>query len=354
MKILHVITSLRTGGAEVLLTNLLPLLNNNEDIEIDLLLIDGITTPLKNKIEKAGIKVYSLGERGSVYSPLKFLKLPPYLKKYDIIHTHNTASQFFCALWGLFYKKILITTEHSTSNRRRNFKWFRPFDRWMYKKYRRIICISDKTETNLLDYLNAPVNTEIIYNGINIDDFNNSTLIKLADDGNIIKLIQVAGFRKEKDQDTVIRSLQFLPEFFHLFLVGDGPRKPELLQLTSELKLNKRVHFIGIRNDIGNMLASGDAVIISSHWEGFGLVALEAMASKKPLIASNVDGLREVVGDAGLLFTKGDEKDLKDKILQLFNSKDIYSNIIKNGNNRVAEFDIRKTAARYLKLYNSL
>ena len=122
MKILHVITSLRTGGAEKLMVDLLPRLKES-GFEVDLLLFDGEKTPFKDELETKNVKIYHLGEGGSVYSPSKFFKLRPFLRKYDIIHTHNYAPQLFTALGSLGKKCRLITTEHSTENRRRSKKY---------------------------------------------------------------------------------------------------------------------------------------------------------------------------------------------------------------------------------------
>ena len=79
MKILHVITSLRTGGAEKLMVDLLPRLKA-KGLNVDLLLFDGTDTPFRREVENAGIKVFDLGIGGFIYSPLKLFKLIPYLK----------------------------------------------------------------------------------------------------------------------------------------------------------------------------------------------------------------------------------------------------------------------------------
>lgn len=92
MKILHVITSLRTGGAEKLMVDLLPRLKA-KGFDVDLLLFDGTDTPFRREIEAKGIRVFDMGVGGSVYSPAKLFKLLTYLKKYDVVHTHNTACQ---------------------------------------------------------------------------------------------------------------------------------------------------------------------------------------------------------------------------------------------------------------------
>ena len=356
MKILHIITSLRTGGAEKLMVDLLPRLKEM-GYQIDLLLLDGTDTPFRRDIEGAGINVYDLGKGGSVYSPIKLLKLIPFLKKYDIVHTHNTASQLFAAIGSIIYKSILCTTEHNTTNRRRNWKWYTRIDRWMYNRYQHIIAISDQTKLHLKTYLRdliPPITT--IPNGIDTSKYNSSSTIRLLPNMNncTIKIMQVAGFRQQKDQDTTIKSLLFLPETYHLFLVGDGVRRKELQDLVKDLNLINRVHFLGIRTDVDKLLKSSDIVVMSSHWEGFGLSAVEGMAAGKPVIASDVDGLREVVKDAGILFSPGNENELAKIINELACNKDYYNATTDACIKRAEKFDISKMADGYCKIYHTL
>ena len=93
-----------------------------------------------------------------------------------------------------------------------------------------------------------------------------------------------------------------LPNNYSLQIVGDGPRRPILEKLAEE----KNVEFLGIRTDIPDILSSTDIVVLSSHWEGLSLSSIEGMASGRPFIASDVDGLHEMVNGAGVLFPDGD------------------------------------------------
>lgn len=111
MKILHVITSLRTGGAEKLMVDLLPRLRDKGH-QVDLLIFDGTDTPFRQDVEAAGIKVFDLGIGGSVYSPMRLFKLIPFLKKYDVIHTHNTAPQLFAAIGSVLCSVVLLSLIH--------------------------------------------------------------------------------------------------------------------------------------------------------------------------------------------------------------------------------------------------
>lgn len=356
MKILHVITSLRSGGAEKLMVDLLPRLKS-KGFDVDLLLFDGTETPFRRAVETDGIKVFDLGKGGTVYSPLRLLKLIPFMKKYDVIHTHNTAPQLFAAIGSVLCSVVLCTTEHNTSNRRRGWRWYAPIDKWMYSRYRKVICISQKTEENLRSSINNfPAETITIYNGIPIENYSTAEPAKEFErcSTDIVKIIMVAGFRYQKDQPTVIRAIKKLPDNYHLFLVGDGDRRKEYEELIKELDLSQRVHLLGLRSDVPSLLKAADISIVSSHWEGFGLAAVEAMAAGKPLIATNIPGLSEVVKGAGILVPSENPQAIVDEIYRLVSDKEYYTDLVAAGRCRAAQFDISKMAEGYAKLYKSL
>lgn len=356
MKILHVITSLQTGGAEKLMVDLLPMLKDYGH-EIDLLLFDGADTPFKRKAEESGLKIMDLGIGGSVYSPLRFLKFLPYLKKYDVVHTHNTAPQLFAAIGSLFYSTKLCTTEHGGSNRRRSWRWYATFDKWMYNRYKKVICISQIAENNLRKFIgNSNADILTINNGVDIKKYalaeSSSELNQIAHDS--IKLIMVAGFRWEKDQDTLIKAISFLPPDFHLFLVGEGVRRHECEKLASHLSISKRVHFLGLRSDVAELLHASDFIIMSSHFEGLSLSSIEGMCVGKPFLASDVDGLREVVKGAGILFPQGDAEALAMEIKRLSEHQLEYITVAKKCRERSNKFDISTMVENYSRLYKSL
>lgn len=353
MKILHIITSLRTGGAEKLMVDLLPRLKRNGH-EVDLLLLDGTDTPFRQEAERAGIRIIDTGKGGSVYSPLKFLRMLPKLRGYDIVHTHNTASQLFAAVASLVFPFLLCTTEHNTSNRRRGNRWLSKIDRWMYNRYDRVICISAKAEENLRAHLGkcrADICT--INNGVDIARYSSASLSpepeKIAPGSR--KVMMVAGFRWEKDQDTLIKAVAMLPEKFHLFLVGDGVRRPECENLAKAQDVSGRVHFMGIRNDVPNLLHSADYIVMSSHFEGLSLSSVEGMSAGVPFLSSDVDGLREVVSGAGVLFPHGDASTLAAELTRLDGDKELYREVAGRCRQRAGEFDISKMVEGYSDVY---
>lgn len=356
MRILHVITSLRTGGAEKLMLDLLSRFNEMGCVA-DLLLFDGTPTQFRDEAIRSGINIIDFGVGNSVYNPINILRLRRIISQYDIVHTHNTTPQFFTAIASLGKQVKTVTTEHSTSNRRRAWPIFSAIDRWMYRCYDAVICISDKALVNMTEFIGANLkNTIVINNGVNVKRFSNAIpsveLEKLAPGSR--KILMVAGFRWEKDQDTVINALKLLPEQFHFFMVGDGVRRSELVALTTKHSLNPRVHFLGVRSDIPELLHAADYIVLSSHFEGLSLSSIEGMASGKPFIASDVDGLRDVVAGAGILFTHGDAKNLADSIMGLENDMEKYMQISEMCSSRAKLYDIEHMAEKYMAVYNTI
>ena len=359
MKILHVITSLQTGGAEKLVSEIVPAFIEMGH-EVDVALFNGKDSPFKKELEKTNCKIISFSEGGSVYSFKRFFQLLRIAKHYDIIHTHNSAPQYIAALVSLFVSAKYITTEHNTTNRRREWKWYPGFiDRWMYGRYNSIICISDKAYENLVAFLGKefPANRVVtIYNGVNIDRFVNAKPVERATVSSTSTskcvVTMVAGFRPQKDQETLIRAFTLLPvDKCELWFVGDGERRALLEQIIKEGEMSN-VHLLGIRSDVPEVLHSSDIIVLSSHYEGLSLSSIEGMCVGKPFIASDVDGLHEIVEGAGLLFKEGDCKALADIIERLMYDRVFYEQTAESCLNRAKKYDIKLMIKRYNELYS--
>lgn len=363
MRILLFITSLRTGGAERLVTGLAQQMRDAGD-EVEVLLMDGTQTPLKDELDLAGIPVYALSKGWrAMRNPFLLFKLIRFLRKgkYDIVHTHNTSCQLMAAVASLFIPLSLITTEHNSTNKRRKRIIYKPLDRWMYGSYQRIVCVGKETESALLDYLpSLSGKTRTIANGIDLDLFSRAVPAKDISATKGFKVLMVAAFRAQKDHACLIRALSLLPETYHLFLAGgaETPEDEKTLQscrnLSLSLNLENRVHFLGVREDIPELLAACDVAVLSSHYEGLSLSAVEGMASEKPLIASDVDGLRNLVSGAGLLFPPGDSEKLAGLIRQVCENPALAHAIGERCRMRAAQFDIAETARRYREEYNKI
>lgn len=353
MKILQVITSLSTGGAEKLISEITPMLRDKGH-QVDVLAFDGADTAFKEALIDKGIKVYSFGKGCNVYNPLFIFRLAKMMKNYDIVHTHNTAPQLFAAIGSVLCSVVLCTTEHNTSNRRRDWKCYAWIDKWMYSRYDKIICISNQAEDNLRKYLPNVKNVCTIFNGVDINRFHNAkSLDSLKSNKEIVAM--VAGFRYQKDQDTLIKAFTHLDkDKYELWLVGDGERRHVLENLVKELGLTDNVKLLGVRNDIPNVLQTADIIVMSSHFEGLSLSNIEGMSVNKPFIASNVDGLREVVDGYGVLFPHEDDKALASIIQNLSEDTDRYQQVAAKCWERAQMFDIQKMVDAYNEVYMGL
>lgn len=360
MRILHVITTLDIGGAERLMVDLLPSLNEKGN-QVELLLFNGFRTPLREELEQRGVLVHELyntaffnGKGSGVYNPSNIFRLGQFISSYDIIHTHNTACQLYVPLAKTLFRRkaILVTTEHSSNNRRRDMWWFKPIDQWMYNQYDAVVCISEKARCSLMDYIGKRDNVLTINNGVDVKRFLRE--IKDVSGQKEFVITMVAGLRAEKDHEALLRAMTHLPVNYRLQLVGSGVKEEELKALTRNLGIEHRVAFLGMRSDVPDILEQSDVVVLSSHWEGLSLSSVEGMASGRPFIASDVDGLREVVGGAGVLFPHGDDKSLAESIQRLCENPVYYREVAEACQNRARQYDISLMADSYHKLYQSL
>lgn len=354
MKILQIIDSLGTGGAEKLILETVPLMSDAGH-EIDVLLLNGEKTPFYEQLESTkSCSIFSLGK--SFYNPFYIFKIIPFLYKYDVVHIHLFPAQYFAVLAKIlsFSKVKLIFTEHNTENTRLNNSKFKWIEKFIYKFYQKIICITPEVKKVLRTKLDIDDNKLIVVqNGINTNNIKKSYAAdrkKIGFSDHDKLLIMVAGFRAQKDQDTLIKTVKQLPQEYKLLLVGDGERRDILENLINELNIKDRVTLLGVRSDVYSLLKMSDVAVLSSNWEGFGLAAAEAMACGIPVLASNVDGLAQVVENGGILFEKGNIEDLKSKILKL-NDTLYYKEIVKSGIEKSQQYEIHTMVEKLLDLY---
>lgn len=363
IKILYVITSLKPGGAEKLIEESLPIMKINHNIDVEVLLLTDKGNIFDKKLKYNNIKIY-VSPHKKIRSIKNLFYLLNHFKKnrYDIVHSHLFPCNYFVAIASklIFTQKPkLITTEHNTHNKRRNKFYYRPIEKFVYSIYDYVVSISEGTEQALLNWINPKFSKKfiVIENGINLEEFINAlpynkTYLDNRFDNSSKLLVMVGSFSKQKDQSTIIRAMKDLSEDTFLILVGEGPMRLKNEYLAKELKVEERVNFLGIRSDVPRILKSSDIVILSSNWEGFGLAAAEGMASRKPVIASNVSGLAEMVKGAGFLYEKGNSIILKDMILSLLNNKTRYDIVAEKCYERSKKYDINRMVQEYLNIYH--
>ena len=357
MKILHVITSLYTGGAEKLVVDLVPRLLAMGH-EVGVAVFNAETTPLMKRLECEcpECRIYKLGK--SFYNPLYIYLLIPIMCRYDVIHTHNSSPQLYAAIANVFCRKKLITTEHNTSNRKRSNRLLAVIDKWMYGRYHQIICISCQAEQNLRDYLSSRQQVLIrictIYNGVDVEAIHKASPLEKSDPQKFL-VVMVAAYRPQKDHVTLIRAMKRLPtEKFEAWLVGDGECQQDIEQFIRQQGMDTQVKMLGMRTDVPRILKTADVIVMSTHYEGMSLSNIEGMAAGKPFVASNVEGIREVTEGFGVLFSHGNDASLAEILQRLHDDNKFYLQVAARCYERAKQFDIMKMVDGYNNVYLKL
>lgn len=351
MKVLHIINNLGSGGAESMLVNFLKNLKGKANIDLLLVVDDKIAYDLPENTKLIALQPY--GKRYSLLKLYKILKLIR-KEKYDIVHTHLFPTQYYpTVIKFLLPKKTkLVTSEHNTTNKRRRFFITRIIDRFVYALYDHIIFISEGVKKQFeKDFHFKKFKGSVINNGIPLENFKPMSKYKNRDK---IKLLMVARFGKQKDHITLLKAFALLDDDYELSLVGEGEQLEKIKNYVNKHRLNERVHFLGFQKNIAAIYSEHDIFILSSNWEGFGLVAAEAMASRLPVVASDVEGLNEVVKGAGILFPPKDYKQLAYEIKRVAKDKKLYNELVNKGLSRAKEYDIKTLVERTLMLYKHL
>ena len=166
------------------------------------------------------------------------------------------------------------------------------------------------------------------------------------------------GSRRQKDHATLFQALGGLRHLtWHLDLVGDGPLARASEQLAAKLGIADRITFWGARRDVAERLASAQAFILSSNFEGFPLSVLEGMRAGLPVIASSVGGTSESVdeGETGFLVERGDVTGFRERLAAVIADADLRIRLGARGRQRFEqEFTLERCFAHTLAVYQDV
>jgi glycosyltransferase involved in cell wall biosynthesis len=377
MRILQVTSCLSPGGAETLITKWAKYLHSSGQHRIDVCTIY-FKGYLAEQLERSGIKVFNLKLSPSddvyhiehKYDVRVVLPLAKIIRNgnYDIVHAHLFPTGFFIALASLLVPKTkYIYSEHSVNNRRRQYRLSKVLDRFIYSRYNRVIAVSEAVRDELVGWLpELAWKTRVITNCIEPDDFLVSanqiqTLRYELGIGDDVKVILYIGRLQEiKGPDVLLKAIHLINSSekpIRLLYAGSGPMKEKLVDQAAAYSLSDRITFLGLRTDVPILLHLADLVVIPSRWEGLPMVLLEAMAACRPVIATEVGGIPEVIenGVNGLLVPPDNPYSIAEKILLLLNSSEISENIGNNGLKRVRErYTTEIAVKKLLDVYNEV
>jgi len=353
------------GGGERIMFDIVQVLKDKFEF-----IIIAPSGPFLKKYSQTGWKVKEL----TTLNPFQVIKqVRNFIKREnpDILHAHGTRAASWVRLAVIWFKNRpkLIYTLHGFHIVRRSFlsRWFLiRVERFLNHWTDALVCVSEADKNLVLKYRTiSPEKIRIIKNGVDIEKFQVAPdLIEGAKKElrleNKFLLSSIGRLHPQKDFPTLLKALRLIiPQIKNvkLLIIGDGPLRESLEKETSCLELGNYVKFLGFRKDIPVLISIFDLVILSTKWEGLPLVPLEAGAARKPIIASDVEGVRETIidGETGFLFKFGSARDLADKILKLFISKDLRESMGEQGFQFVsANFNKEKMVNGYFSLYENL
>ncbi|MDI4509531.1 glycosyltransferase family 1 protein [Moraxella osloensis] len=360
MKILQVIDSLpSTSGGSRFVVNLCRKLSE-KGIEVELLLIDGKNSHFLEELLNQNIKVYSLGVNTNRFHP-KYIKLVSnYLDKYDLVHVHIFPTSYIVALASLINKNAapIVFSEHNSFNKRASNSIFKYVEKFIYSRFNKVIAVGPEVEDFVIKHLDVDKNKLItVVNGIDIQRMDlqpgiSRESLKVSE--NDILVLMAARFSTQKDYQTLIRAFIHLPSQFKLIMCGDGPERPACEMLVKELKFENRALFLGNRSDIYSIIKTVDIAVLSSYFEGLPLSVLEYMAAKKPVVATNVEGMNKLVKGAGVLFKVGNDKELAEEILKLGMDSAYYDDVSQKCYDRVQKYSLDVMVENYIDEYEKV
>jgi len=358
IKVLNLINSLETGGAESLLVNFALESKKNEDIDLEICILYP-STFFKKEIQRADIPFWEFNLKFK-YDLIGVLRLINLIKKrkYDIIHVHLFPSAMFLAIASFFVQKDIkfIFTEHSVYNQRRSFRIFKLLDIFIYSRYSKIICVNNQVRLSLIKWLpRIRKKTNVIFNGIPIAKLKEGQLFKRYD------ILFVGRLEKVKGLDILLRAISILNTQYNkvirLAIVGIGPLKKGLEKMARELQIDDEIEFLGTRKDINRLMKSSKVLVLPSRWEGLPMVILEAMSVGLPIVATRVGGIPETIEDAkdGLLIPPENPEILAKTITHLLKNKNLQIKLAQNAYEKVKEkYSVQNYTKNILSLYEDL
>jgi glycosyltransferase involved in cell wall biosynthesis len=356
LRVLHVIDSLIQAGAEALVKDMVPRMRS-VGVEVSVAVLKELDSPFERELRGKNIAFLPTA-RGGIYSPAHVLSLRRHIHKFDVIQTYLFPAQLFAPLAVMLEgSKVPLVLSEQTTHHRRKKMWLHPLETWMYSRYAAIACASEGIATSLTAWVPGVGNKiTVIPNGIDVQTFERAIPVARSsvgiNNGNCV-LLYVARLEPQKDHANLLRALAQIPDA-DLVLAGDGSLREQLEDQAEALGVAPRVHFLGRRNDVAELLKMADIYVHPAAFEGFGIAAAEALTAGKPVVASNVPGLAQVVGDAGILVPPGDAATLAAEVRTLITSPHRRQQLSQAAVERGRQFSIENTVAAYIDLYRSV
>lgn len=359
MKIAFVITKSEAGGAQ---SHVLELTHGLSAKGHEIVIASGEEGWLSDKLKTKGITVEIIPDLVHPISPMRDMKAILQVQKWlhevqpDLLHTHSSKAGLVGRIAACTIGLPSVFTAHGwafTDGASMTRKMIAIPSEWAAAKTGgEIICVSEYDHALARRFKIAPdTRLHTVWNGI--DDV--SDRVNLAINPEPV-ITMVARFAAPKDHSTLLHAVAAVSESpWRLRLVGDGPLLTDAVSLASNLGISDRVHFLGARTDVAQLLASSDIFVLASRFEGLPISILEAMRAGLPVVASNVGGVPELVTDkSGILVPASDPDSLATAIRQLLASHELRTHLGRNGRIKFKkDFRAEGMMEKIINVYNT-
>jgi len=357
--IIHTIETGGPGGAENFLIRLVEKLNETGWTNTVFLLKEGW---LRDQLVERGVEVivHSGGQGlASISSALFTLSKR---KEADVIHSHEFLMNACVGLIAPFVKANVVTTVHG-----KGYYGEKLQRRILYKLSAfttKMVAVSEDIKGQLVNQVGVnPLKVKCIANGIDVDayDFNADLRIscrnQLSVEKNDTMILAVGNLYPVKGHKYLLEALANLKvesTGVKVFIAGRGQCEKELIAQIKRLKLESSVFLLGFRDDIISLLMASDIFCMPSLSEGLPLSILEAMAASKPVVATDVGGVGQVVldGSTGMLVPSQNPIRLSEALEELINDSSKLRELGRNGRTFVGKnFAMNEMVGLYKELY---
>jgi glycosyltransferase involved in cell wall biosynthesis len=365
VNILHVISKLPVGGVENQLSMILRKYDKKKFCPFVCSLSD--KGEIGKEIEDYGIEVIPLHKLKHRFDWTIVKDIYNLIKERDIkiVRTHQYHANLYGRLSALLAKvPCIVASVHNVYTIDRKLHR-RMINRFLARFTDKIVAVSEIVKKDILKYDGLREDkVTVIYNGIDTDRLLNKDGNVIRSEFNISSDVPVTGtigrLTLQKGQKYLIEAVSIIKEKFPkimLLIVGDGPMKDELQNYAKALGLNEHVIFTGSRRDVPTFLAAMDIFVLPSLWEGLPNALLEAMASGKSIIATDIPPVREAINSEkeGILVPARNSSAIASSIEFLLVNKTFAVIFGNNAQERAySDFNITTTVDKYTNLYEDI
>jgi glycosyltransferase involved in cell wall biosynthesis len=367
MKVLHLISSGGMYGAENMLVNLCRALERREcKIIVGVFRNQGDPHPeVAERLRSEGLAVDEIPCSGRLdWSAVRRIFRLIRSRQIDVVHSHGYKGDVYAYLATWCTSVPLVATAHNWTGKTEVPPIYNTVDRLVLRRFSCVVAVSQGVAQILRESGIRRFRLFRIPNGIDVAPFElaRQTLETDAQETRSLVVGMVGRLVKEKGCEYFLRAAaDVLPRFpgARFILVGDGPERASLEQLARELKLRigQNIEFWGHRDDMPSVYACLDICVLPSFAEGMPMTVLEAMAGGKPVIATRVGEIPQLVnpGVDGLLVSPGDVDELSAAIIRLMGDTNLRRRMGANGQQKARKsFSADGMARSYSALYHQI